>query len=110
MFPEAEGYRAPHQVRACPQLTDAVEKLGPTAGRRKIRISASILSNPCCALWRVRESSLRRQGAKIVFQQYRPDSNIDRPRHGVAERKFARCLLTDPRQFDILLCVVPVRG
>jgi hypothetical protein len=60
-------------------LTDTVEKLGPTAGRRKIRITSGVLANHCFALGRVRESSLRRPGAKIVFQQHRP-----RPANGRA--------------------------
>jgi hypothetical protein len=55
-----------------PFMADTVEKLGPTAGRRKIRISSGVLANHCFALGRVRESSLRRPGAKIVFQQHRP--------------------------------------
>jgi len=50
-----------------------VEKLGLTAGRRKIRTSAAVLANHCCALGRVRESSLRRRGAEIVFQQHRSE-------------------------------------
>jgi hypothetical protein len=58
---------------------DAVEKLGPTAGRRKIRISSGVLANHCFALGRVRESNLRRPGAKIVFQQHRPLPEVGSP-------------------------------
>jgi len=47
---------------------DSVEKRGSSTARRKIRIGLVILVNHCCALGRARESSLRRRGAKIVFQ------------------------------------------
>jgi hypothetical protein len=62
---------------------DAVEKLGPTAGRRKIRTSSGVLTNHCFAVGRVRESSSRRPGVKIVFQQHRPESDISTFRPGL---------------------------
>ena len=65
---------------------DAVEKLGPTAGRRKIRISSGVLANHCFALGRVRESSLRHPGAKIVFQQHRPHNGPRSNDHANADR------------------------
>jgi hypothetical protein len=57
-------------------LADAVEKGGSSTVRRKIRIGLAILENHYCALGRVRESSLRRRGAKIVLQQHRPEADI----------------------------------
>jgi hypothetical protein len=54
-----------------------------------------------------RHRRLRRQG---VFTRPRPDSDIGQPCQRVAGCKFVRYPLTDPRQFDILLCAVPARG
>jgi hypothetical protein len=40
------------------------------------RISSTVLANRCFALGSVRESSLRRQRAKIAFQQHRAKREV----------------------------------
>jgi hypothetical protein len=60
----------------CPLWVDAVEKGHGTAPARNNRFGTNDFLNRCCVIDACLESMLRGKPSKIVFQQYRPISDI----------------------------------
>ncbi len=59
-----------------PRMTDTVDKVAPAERRRNIVIRNLARLNHCCGRRQPGESLLRVRPSKIVYQQYRPISDI----------------------------------